>query len=90
MILDNSWAGAAELKDYEKSVRRSIDEDVEKIKKDPFPGPEELYTDIAVNNSDHYVRGVEHKLTRCPELLLPVEEDSVSGAAGSGTHLRGG
>ena len=64
MILDNSWAGASELKDYEKMVRRQMDEDVEKIKKDPFPGPEELYTDIAVNNDDHYVRGVEHKLTR--------------------------
>lgn len=45
-------------------VRRNIDEDVEKIKKDPFPGVEDLYTDIAVNNDDHYVRGVEHKLTK--------------------------
>jgi len=67
MILDNSWAGAAELKDYEKLVRRNIDADVEKIKKDPFPGVEDLYADIAVNNKDHYVRGVEHKLTRWNE-----------------------
>lgn len=63
MLLGEGWAEAKELKDYEKMVRRQIDEDVEKIMKDPYPGPEELYTDIAVNNSEHYVRGVEHKMT---------------------------
>merc|ERR1711865_279993 len=38
MLLDQDWAQEKELKDYEKMVRRQIDEDVEKIKKDPFPG----------------------------------------------------
>lgn len=46
MLLDNSWADEKELKDIEKKIRADIEADVEKIKNDPEPAPEELFTDI--------------------------------------------
>lgn len=46
MLLDNSWAEEKELKDIEKKIRADIEADVEKIKNDPEPAPEELFTDI--------------------------------------------
>lgn len=62
IILDNNWAQENELKDYEKKVRREIDEMVEQIKKDPYPVASELTTDIACTKG-HYIRGVEYKDT---------------------------
>jgi pyruvate dehydrogenase E1 component alpha subunit len=62
IILENNWAAESELKDYEKKVRREIDEMVELIKKDPYPAPSELTSDITVGPG-HYIRGVEYKDT---------------------------
>ena len=62
MLLSQGWAQEKELKDYEKQVRKEVDEMVEKIKKDPFPEPKELLTDIGVTDG-HYIRGVEYKDT---------------------------
>lgn len=62
MLLDQGWAEEKELKDYEKKVRADIDNDVKKILADPFPAPEELYTEI--QQSKPYVRGVEYKLSQ--------------------------
>ena len=58
MLLENSWASEAELKDIEKKIRADIDADVEKIKGDPEPAPEDLYTDVGLGK--HYIRGVNH------------------------------
>lgn len=63
MLLEQNWADEKELKDYEKQVRRELDETVEKIKKDPFPGPEELYTDVGITDG-HYIRGVTMATTK--------------------------
>lgn len=61
LILDNSWAGESELKDIEKKIRADIEADVEKMKNDPMPGPEDLYTNVGAGK--HYIRGVEYKLS---------------------------
>lgn len=58
LLLENSWAAEAELKDIERKVRADIDADIEKIKNDPEPAPEELYTDVGYGK--HYIRGVNH------------------------------
>mmetsp|Transcript_18399 Transcript_18399/g.17509 ORF Transcript_18399/g.17509 Transcript_18399/m.17509 type:complete len:105 (+) Transcript_18399:860-1174(+) len=57
MLLQNKWATEDELKNIEKEIRKDIEGDVEKIKNDPEPGPEDLYTHIGVGY--HHVRGVE-------------------------------
>ena len=62
MLVENSWATEKELKAIEKDVRRGIDEDVERLLKDPEPTAADLYTHIG--GSKHYVRGVTHDLTR--------------------------
>lgn len=58
MLLDQSWASEAELKEIEKKIRADIDADVEKIKQDPEPYPEDLYADVGL--TPHYIRGVNH------------------------------
>lgn len=62
LLLENKWADEQELKDYEKKVRAEIEGDVEKIKNDPEPTFEDLYANVGVGK--HYIRGVEHSLTR--------------------------
>lgn len=62
MILENSFATEAELKEIEKKIRADIEADVEKMKNDPMPGPEDLYTHIG--QGKHYIRGVEYKLSQ--------------------------
>ena len=61
LLLENSWATEAELKDYEKKVRAEIEADVEKIKNDPEPNFEDLYAHVGIGK--HYIRGVEHELS---------------------------
>lgn len=59
LLLDNSLATEAELKDIEKKIRSGIEKDIEQIKKDPLPAMTELYTNVYVNNEPHFIRGVE-------------------------------
>jgi pyruvate dehydrogenase E1 component alpha subunit len=64
LLLENSWASEAELKDIEKKIRADIDADVEKIKQDPEPTPEDLYSHVGLGK--HYIRGINH-----PDLTQP-------------------
>lgn len=57
MILERNWASEDELKAIEKEIRVRIDGEVEKIRNDPFPATEELYTHIGTTK-EHYIRGV--------------------------------
>lgn len=59
VILDHSLATEKELKTIEKQIRAEIEKDIEKIKKDPMPSMEEMYTNIYVNNEPHFIRGAE-------------------------------
>lgn len=61
IILDNSLATEKELKEIEKKIRADIEKDVEKIKTDPLPTANELYTHVYVNNEPHFIRGVEYE-----------------------------
>ena len=58
LLIENSWATEAELKDIEKKIRAGIDADVEKIKQDPEPAPADLYTHVGIGK--HYIRGINH------------------------------
>ena len=51
-----------ELEEIEKKIRADIEADVEKIKNDPEPVPEDLYADIGT--SFHPIRGVEPHLSK--------------------------
>lgn len=62
MILDNKWSTEEELKEQEKKIRADIEADVEKIKNDPEPTPEDLYSDVAC--TFHPIRGVEYRLSQ--------------------------
>lgn len=63
MILERKWASEEQLKEIEKDIRKRLDEEVEQIRKDPFPKPEELYTNIGTTK-EHYVRGVTIELSK--------------------------
>jgi pyruvate dehydrogenase E1 component alpha subunit len=58
LLLENSMATEKELKEIEKVIRAQIDADVEKIKNDPEPTKEDMYSNIG--HGKHYIRGVEH------------------------------
>jgi len=62
-ILGQKWASEEELKAIEKNIRSKIDEEVELIRKDPFPAVEELYTHVGVTK-EHYIRGVTIELSK--------------------------
>jgi pyruvate dehydrogenase E1 component alpha subunit len=62
MLVENSWATEKELKDIEKSIRASIEKDVETLLKDPEPSWDDLYRHVAVTK--HYIRGVTMDKTR--------------------------
>lgn len=62
MLLDNKWAEEDELKQIEKKIRADIEADVEKIKEDPEPVPEDLYANVGV--TFHPIRGVEYELSQ--------------------------
>ena len=66
MLLDRTWATEAELKEFEKEVRKKMEEEAEKIRSDPFPGPEDLYTNIG-STKGHFIRGVEYHQSQFPE-----------------------
>ena len=61
VILDNSIATEQELKEIEKKIRAEIEKDIEKIKTDPMPAANELYTHVYVNNEPHFIRGIEYE-----------------------------
>ena len=58
MILDNKLATEDELLQIEKDIKVKIDEDVEKIKKDPMPDAKELTTHI-YQGKEYYIRNVD-------------------------------
>ena len=60
MLLDQGWAEADELKEFEKKVRKNIEAEVAQIRNDPWPGDEELFGHIGVTGG-HFIRGVEYK-----------------------------
>jgi len=59
MILDNKLEDEEVLKNIEKEIKTKIEADVEKIKQDPEPTPEDLYTNIGTDKA-YYIRGVEY------------------------------
>jgi pyruvate dehydrogenase E1 component alpha subunit len=61
-ILNNNYATEEELKDIEKKIRSQIEEDIKKIKEDPYPEPSELYTNMYVDDEHDapFVRGIEY------------------------------
>lgn len=62
LLLENSWATEAELKEIEKKIRADIEADVEKMKNDPEPTFEDMYSHVG--HGKHYIRGVEYNLSR--------------------------
>jgi pyruvate dehydrogenase E1 component alpha subunit len=59
LLFQHSLATEKELKDIEKSIKAQIDVDVEQIKKDPMPAPEELFTHQYHGKDDYYIRDCE-------------------------------
>lgn len=58
LLLDNEMCEAAELKAIEKSIKKEIDEAVEKAKSDPYPPMESLYQHVYVNSKGIKARGI--------------------------------
>lgn len=57
LLLENSFATDQQLKAIEKDIRKHMEDDVEKIKKDSQPGDEEFYKHIY--QEPQFIRDVE-------------------------------
>eukprot|EP00343_Euplotes_focardii_P009072 CAMPEP_0205828642 /NCGR_PEP_ID=MMETSP0206-20130828/35768_1 /ASSEMBLY_ACC=CAM_ASM_000279 /TAXON_ID=36767 /ORGANISM="Euplotes focardii, Strain TN1" /LENGTH=343 /DNA_ID=CAMNT_0053130669 /DNA_START=151 /DNA_END=1182 /DNA_ORIENTATION=+ len=57
-ILEHSIATEKDLKAIEREIRANLDEEVEKIKKDPMPAPEDLFSDI-YQGKEYYIRNLD-------------------------------
>jgi len=60
LLIEFGWASEEALKDREKQIRKHLDEEMEKIRGDPFPVEADLYTHIGTT-PQHYIRTVEYK-----------------------------
>lgn len=58
LLVENSFATEKELKEIEKDIKKSVDEDVVKISKDPMPEPKDLFTDI-YDGEPGYIRNCD-------------------------------
>jgi pyruvate dehydrogenase E1 component alpha subunit len=54
-ILDNNYATEEELEQIDNDLKQLVLDSVEFAEKSPFPEPEELYTDIYVQQDYPYV-----------------------------------
>jgi pyruvate dehydrogenase E1 component alpha subunit len=61
MIINNKFASEEEVKKIDKEIKERIEGEVEKIKNDPYPNPEELYSDIYSNDKPNFIRGAEYQ-----------------------------
>jgi pyruvate dehydrogenase E1 component alpha subunit len=61
LVLNHKVATEEELKKLEKEVKNRIEEEIEKIRADPYPPVEELYNDIYVNEKPNFIRGAEYQ-----------------------------
>ena len=61
LILDNSIASEAEVKEIEKTIKHQIERDVEFAKKDAFPDLKDMYDHVYYENEQHFIRGVEYQ-----------------------------
>jgi len=60
MLIEQDWATAAELKDFEKNVRKEAEAEIEDIRNDPWPTEADLFNHIG-GTPGHFIRGVEYK-----------------------------
>ena len=63
MLLERDWATEAELKSFEKDVRKRLESEVAQIRNDPWPTEDDLYDHIGTTPG-HFIRGVEYKNSR--------------------------
>jgi pyruvate dehydrogenase E1 component alpha subunit len=61
LCLTHKVATEEELKKLEKDVKNRIEDEIERIKNDPLPPVEELYSDIYVNEKPNFIRGAEYQ-----------------------------
>lgn len=59
LLLEHKFATEDELKEIEKEIKTQIDNDVEKMKGDSMPAPEELFTHIYHGKDDYYIRNCD-------------------------------
>lgn len=75
LILKAGWATEQELKvisklilfqKIEKDLKDDMEQQVEKIRKDPLPSESELYSDVYIKE-DTFIRGVEYENSFFPQ-----------------------
>lgn len=68
MLIEKGWGEAAEMKEFEKQVRKNIEAEVEKIRSDPWPTESDLYNHVGATPG-HFIRGVEYKHSKHPPAI---------------------
>jgi len=62
LIIDNKVATEDDLKDIERTIKKEVDETVEKVRADPYPDEKDLTKDVYINEGSQPqpIRGVEY------------------------------
>ena len=61
MILNNKLATEDELKKIDRDIKERIESEIEKIRNDPYPSPEDLYSDIYINEKPNFIRAADYQ-----------------------------
>jgi len=71
LIIDNKVASEDDLKGFEKEIKRSVDETVEKVRADPYPDAKDLLKDVYIEDPENLqlIRGVEFDKSFAPNGL---------------------
>ena len=65
MLLDQGWAEADELKQFDKDTRKRLEAEINQVRNDPWPTVENLYEHVGVTGG-HFIRGVHYDESKHP------------------------
>jgi pyruvate dehydrogenase E1 component alpha subunit len=67
LLLTHKLASEQELKDIDRAAKEEIDAAVEQARKDPLPNEQDLLENIYINNTEHWIRGIEYTQAGYPK-----------------------
>jgi pyruvate dehydrogenase E1 component alpha subunit len=61
LLLTNKFMTEDELKKIDRDIKERIQDEIEKIKNDPYPDSEEMYNDIYVHEKPNFIRNADYQ-----------------------------
>mmetsp|Transcript_5782 Transcript_5782/g.6214 ORF Transcript_5782/g.6214 Transcript_5782/m.6214 type:complete len:383 (+) Transcript_5782:26-1174(+) len=67
LLLNNNLATEQELKEIDKAAKEECDQAVEQARNDPLPNEDDHLENVYINNTQHWIRGIEYTQSGYPK-----------------------